>query len=96
MAQFKGITVAQDTELRAEDPGNEQQVSRCEKYARQDRREGHAGRRSGEVLEGSTSIAYNNTDPVALAKALTAYAKANPVFVFKAGWSKDELSISPI
>ena len=36
-------------------------------------------------FDGSTSIAYNNTDPVALAKALTAYAKANPIFVFKAG-----------
>ena len=36
-------------------------------------------------MQGSTAIAYNNTDPVALAKALTAYAKANPVFVFRAG-----------
>ena len=30
-------------------------------------------------------MAYNNMDPVALAKALTAYAKTNPLFVFKAG-----------
>ena len=37
------------------------------------------------ALKGSTSIAYNNSDPVALAKALVAYAKANPVFVFKTG-----------
>jgi large subunit ribosomal protein L10 len=31
------------------------------------------------------SIAYTSGDPVALAKALTAYAKANPAFTFRAG-----------
>ena len=32
-----------------------------------------------------SSIAYTSGDPVALAKALTAYAKANPTFTFRAG-----------
>ena len=32
-----------------------------------------------------TSLAYTTDDPVALAKALTAYAKTNPRFTFKAG-----------
>jgi large subunit ribosomal protein L10 len=36
-------------------------------------------------LKGMTSLAYTTGDPVALAKALTAYAKANPTFTFKAG-----------
>ncbi len=36
-------------------------------------------------LRGMTSLAYTQGDPVALAKALTAYAKANPTFTFKAG-----------
>jgi len=36
-------------------------------------------------LRGMTSLAYTSSDPVALAKALTAYAKANPSFTFKAG-----------
>src|SRR5713226_8383209 len=36
-------------------------------------------------LKGMTSLAYTAGDPVALAKALTAYAKANPTFTFKAG-----------
>ena len=36
-------------------------------------------------LSGVTSIAYTEGDPVALAKALTVYAKANPTFTFKAG-----------
>lgn len=36
-------------------------------------------------LKGTTSLAYTSGDPVALAKALTAYAKANPAITFKAG-----------
>jgi large subunit ribosomal protein L10 len=36
-------------------------------------------------LKGMCSIAYTSGDPVALAKALTAYAKANPSFTFRAG-----------
>ncbi|HLK69991.1 MAG TPA: 50S ribosomal protein L10 [Bryobacteraceae bacterium] len=36
-------------------------------------------------LKGMTSMAYTKSDPVALAKALTAYAKTNPAFTFKAG-----------
>jgi large subunit ribosomal protein L10 len=36
-------------------------------------------------LRGMTSVAYTTNDPVALAKVLTAYAKANPAFTFKAG-----------
>ena len=36
-------------------------------------------------LKGMTSLAYTSADPVALAKALTAYAKINPAFTFKAG-----------
>jgi len=36
-------------------------------------------------LRGMTSLAYTTKDPVALAKALTTYAKTNPTFTFKAG-----------
>src|SRR6266702_8679091 len=36
-------------------------------------------------LKGMCSLAYTVNDPVALAKALTTYAKANPAFVFRAG-----------
>src|SRR5215471_1254790 len=36
-------------------------------------------------LRGMTSMAFTEQDPVALAKALTTYAKANPTFTFKAG-----------
>jgi large subunit ribosomal protein L10 len=46
------------------------------------------GTPAGQVLKdlrGMTSVAYTANDPVALAKALTTYAKANPSFTFKAG-----------
>jgi large subunit ribosomal protein L10 len=46
------------------------------------------GTPAGQVLKdlrGMTSVAYTSSDPVALAKALTTYAKANPSFTFKAG-----------
>src|SRR6266542_3835743 len=36
-------------------------------------------------LRGMTSLAYTAADPVALAKALTTYAKANPSLTFTAG-----------
>src|SRR3954449_6691946 len=46
------------------------------------------GTPAGQVLStlrGMTSLAYTEGDPVALAKALTTYAKTNPSFTFKAG-----------
>ncbi len=46
------------------------------------------GTPAGQVLKnlrGMTSVAYTFDDPVALAKALTTYAKTNPSFTFKAG-----------
>jgi large subunit ribosomal protein L10 len=46
------------------------------------------GTPAGQVLgnlRGMTSLAYTDGDPVALAKALTEYAKKNPSFTFKAG-----------
>jgi large subunit ribosomal protein L10 len=36
-------------------------------------------------LTGMNSLVYTDGDPVALAKALTRYAKENPVLTFKAG-----------
>ena len=47
--------------------------------------EGTAAEQVLKDLRGMTSVAYTSNDPVALAKALTAYAKINPTFTFKAG-----------
>src|SRR5579872_6986854 len=48
--------------------------------------EGTASEAVLKNLRGMTSLAYTSQDPVALAKALTAYAKTNPSFTFKAGF----------
>jgi large subunit ribosomal protein L10 len=47
--------------------------------------EGTPAANVAKSFDGSTAIAYNANDPVSLAKALTAYSKANPLFVFKTG-----------
>jgi large subunit ribosomal protein L10 len=47
--------------------------------------EGTAAEELLKNLRGMTSLAFTTADPVALAKALTAYAKLNPAFTFKAG-----------
>src|ERR1700690_2950768 len=47
--------------------------------------EGTASEQVLKGLRGMTSVAYTTNDPVALAKVLTAYAKTNPSFTFKAG-----------
>jgi len=47
--------------------------------------EGTASEAVLKDLRGMTSLAYTTDDPVALAKALTTYAKTNPSFTFKAG-----------
>ena len=47
--------------------------------------EGTASEAVLKDLRGMTSMAYTTNDPVALAKALTTYAKTNPAFTFKAG-----------
>lgn len=47
--------------------------------------EGTAAEKLTQGMAGMTSMAWTERDPVALAKALTAYAKTNPAFTFKAG-----------
>jgi large subunit ribosomal protein L10 len=85
VAQFKGITVAQDTELREKIRATNSKYRVVKNTLARIAAKGTPAEGLAKSLDGSTSIAYNNTDPVLLAKALTAYAKANPVFVFKAG-----------
>ncbi|HLQ79383.1 MAG TPA: 50S ribosomal protein L10 [Terriglobia bacterium] len=85
VAQFKGITVAQDTDLREKIRATNSKYRVVKNTLARIAAKGTPSEGLTKSLNGSTSIAYNNTDPVALAKALTTYAKANPVFVFKAG-----------
>jgi len=85
VGQFKGITVAQDTDLREKIRATNSKYRVVKNTLARIAAKGTPAEGLEKSFDGSTSIAYNNSDPVALAKALTAYAKANPVFVFKAG-----------
>ena len=83
---YEKMTVQQDFELRkaVRGAGGDYHVIKntlAEKAAE--------GRPVGDLMKdlaGMNSMAFTSTDPVALAKALTTYAKANPTFTFKAGF----------
>jgi large subunit ribosomal protein L10 len=85
VAQFRGMTVAQDTELRGKIRDTKSKYRVVKNTLVKKAAEGTAAEQVAKAFDGSTAIAYNASDPVSLAKALTAYAKANPLFVFKAG-----------
>jgi len=85
VAQFQGITVEQDTDLRTKVRATNSKYRVVKNTLAKVATKGTPAEKLAAALKGPTSIAYNNSDPVALAKALTAYAKANPVFVFKTG-----------
>jgi len=85
LAGFAKMTVSQDFQLRktVKEAGGEYKV--VKNNLAQKASEGLTSEPLFGNVAGMTSIAYTKGDVVALAKALTAYAKANPVFVFKAG-----------
>jgi large subunit ribosomal protein L10 len=85
IAQFQGMTVAQDTELRMKIRETKSKYRVVKNTLARKAAEGTPAGSLAKALDGSTAIAYNANDPVSLAKALTAYAKTNPLFVFKAG-----------
>jgi large subunit ribosomal protein L10 len=82
---YEKIKVSQDNELRkvVRESGAKYKV--VKNNIAELASEGTAAASVLKGLRGMTSIAYTFDDPVALAKALTAYAKLNPVFTFKAG-----------
>jgi large subunit ribosomal protein L10 len=85
VATYSKLTVAQDYELRKalRGVGAKYQVVKntlAERAAKGTRVEGAL-----KDLVGVTSIAYTTGDPVAMAKALTKYAKDTPEFTFKIG-----------
>lgn len=85
VAQFQGMTAAQDTELRQKIRGSGSKYRVVKNTLARKAAEGTPAEGVAKSFDGSTAIAYNSTDPVALAKALTGYARTNPLFVFKAG-----------
>jgi large subunit ribosomal protein L10 len=85
VATYTKMTVSQDYELRKalRGAGAKYQVIKntlAERAAKGTKVEGAL-----KDLAGVTSIAYTTGDPVAMAKALTKYAKDTPEFTFKIG-----------
>ena len=85
LTTFQGITVEEDTKLRraVQAAGGKYQVVKNTLAERA----GTGTPAEGVLknLKGTHSIAYTQTDPVALAKALTKVAKDVPAFQFKSG-----------
>lgn len=82
---FSKLTVAQDFELRKAVRGVGGAYHVVKNTLAGKASDGLAAAQVLSDLKGVTALAYTSGDPVALAKALTAYAKANPTFSFKAG-----------
>jgi large subunit ribosomal protein L10 len=85
LAGFQGLTVSQDTELRRTIRSTGSKYKVVKNTLAQRASKGTDAEPLQEKFAGSSAVAYNEKDPVALAKALTTYAKNNPLFVFKAG-----------
>lgn len=86
LSTFQGLTAQQDTDLRRaiQAAGGKYQVVKNTLAERAAQDTPAAPLLAG--LKGVNSIAYTEGDPVALAKALTKYAKDNPTFAFRAGF----------
>src|SRR5438045_3224943 len=82
---YEKLRVAQDFELRKVVRGAGGSYRVVKNNIAQIASQGTAAEQVLKDLRGMTSVAYTSNDPVALAKALTAYAKTNPSFTFKAG-----------
>jgi large subunit ribosomal protein L10 len=85
LTTFQGINVQDDTKLRrsVQAAGGNYKVVKntiAERAAN-----GTPAEKLLTNLKGTNSIAFTNTDPVALAKALTKIAKDVPAFQFRAG-----------
>lgn len=85
VAGFEKLTVSQDYELRKLVRGAGGNYKVVKNNVAQKAAEGTPAKPLMDDLKGMTSIAYTSGDPVALAKALTKYAKDNAQFTFKAG-----------
>jgi large subunit ribosomal protein L10 len=82
---YEKMTVSQDFELRKTIRGAGAKYQVVKNRIAERAAEGTPAANLLKEMKGMCSIAYTSGDPVALAKALTVYAKANPAFTFRAG-----------
>jgi large subunit ribosomal protein L10 len=82
---FDKLTVAQDFELRKTVRGVGGRYKVLKNTTAVKASEGTLAADVMKELKGMSAVAFTSGDPVALAKALTKYAKDNPTFTFKSG-----------
>jgi large subunit ribosomal protein L10 len=82
---YEKLTVQQDFELRKAVRGAGGNYKVVKNNLAEKASEGTPAEELMKHLAGMTSLALTLKDPVALAKALTTYAKTVPAFTFKAG-----------
>ncbi|MDQ1387234.1 MAG: large subunit ribosomal protein [Acidobacteriaceae bacterium] len=85
VATYSKMTVAQDYELRKALRGAGAKYQVVKNTLAERAAKGTKIEEGLKNLSGVTSIAYTTGDPVAMAKALTKYAKDTPEFTFKVG-----------
>jgi len=85
VTSFDKLTVAQDFELRKAVRGAGGLYRVVKNTLAEKASAGLPAESVLKGLKGTTAVAFTSGDPVALAKALSDYAKANPVITFKAG-----------
>ena len=85
VATYTKLTVAQDYELRKALRGAGAKYRVVKNTLAERAAKGTKVEEALKNLAGVTSIAYTTGDPVAMAKALTKYAKDTPEFTFKVG-----------
>jgi len=81
---FAGLKVPEVTELRRQVRGARSKYLVVKNTLALRATKGTALEAVAEHFVGPTAVAYNRDNPVALAKVLTSFAKANPNLVFKA------------
>jgi Ribosomal protein L10 len=85
VATYTKMTVAQDYDLRKALRGSGAKYKVVKNTLAERAAKGTKVEGALKDLSGVTSIAYTTGDPVAMAKALTKYAKEVPEFTFKVG-----------
>ncbi len=85
VATYSKLTVSQDYELRKALRGAGAKYKVVKNTLAELAAKGTKAEEALKGLAGVTSIAYTSGDPVAMAKALSKYAKDTPEFTFKVG-----------
>ncbi len=85
LAGFQGLRVPEDTNLRRKVAQAGARYKVVKNTLAERAAQGTPAESVTRALKGTTSVAYTESDPVALARILTSYAKENPALVFKAG-----------